>query len=154
MVRSPIVLIAGLLAATAILPLGADAQPRGHDCKAPDTMLQMTACAQAEHEAADRELNTTYRACIQAMRYMADVPGLRISQAELPEFRLRESQRKWLAYRDANCAFYRSHSMGGTMGALNYLSCMTEMTKVRTEELRRAMQVEPEGAEGIVEGVL
>lgn len=151
MARAPARLLAALFGAVLCAPLAADAQPKALDCARATTTLQMTACAQQRYVAADQELNATYRTCVAAMREMGDVPGLRIAKAELPEARLRESQRKWLAYRDANCAFYRSHSMGGTMGSLNYLACMTKMTNDRSAELRSAMQVEPAG-EGIVEG--
>lgn len=158
MARAPARLPAAFLAvflafATLFLltPPAADAQQRALNCNRATTMIQMTQCAQQRYEAADLELNATYKTCVATMRNMGDIPGLRISKAELPEARLRESQRKWLAYRDANCAFYRSHSMGGTMGSLNYLACMTKMTSDRSAELKQAMQVEP-AEEGIVEG--
>ncbi len=47
--------------------------------------------------------------------------------------KLREAERAWIKYRDANCAYYAAGE--GTIARINAAACMRDMTKARAEEL-------------------
>ena len=70
--------------------------------------------------AADAELNRTYQATLDAM------PGA------AAKTRLREAQRAWIAYRDAEVALYAEMGTGG--GGLKITQ--TELTEERTKRLQ------------------
>ena len=50
------------------------------------------------------------------------------------KIQLRDAQRLWIKYRDANCGMYYSFS-GGTMDMLNGAGCELSMTKERADTL-------------------
>jgi uncharacterized protein YecT (DUF1311 family) len=100
-------------------------------CDAPETQIQMMECADADYKAADKALNEAYR------EILAD---LRKSDETQPDWGLeaafRESQRAWLPFRDRQCDWEALFVKGGTMEPLIRLSCLTEMTTRRTEQMR------------------
>ena len=78
-------------------------------------------CIGGEHERQDRRLNVAYRALL------GSLPDKRKAQ-------LRDLQRKWLAFRDANCAFY-DDSGGGQASRLAANECLLRYTALRAAEL-------------------
>jgi len=52
--------------------------------------------------------------------------------------RLREVQRQWIGYRDANCRFHVQAS-GGTLAQLEGGMCVLDMTRERAAELERVL---------------
>lgn len=78
-------------------------------------------CIGAETEQQDARLNTAYKTAMAAFE-----PA---QQAQL-----RDAQRAWIKYRDANCGMYYRLT-GGTMDQINGASCVLEMTKTRATEL-------------------
>lgn len=48
---------------------------------------------------------------------------------------LKQIQRLWLKYREANCKFYASIYSEGTLSPIMYGNCMAKMTKDRADEL-------------------
>ena len=93
------------------------------DCQNPVTTADMSQCAAIDYQKADEELNAVY----QQLRSMLDEPG---------KLLLRDTQRAWIPYRDAECARMADTFRGGTMAGLAHLSCMSEMTSRRSTELR------------------
>lgn len=89
--------------------------------------VEMLDCNAAELKRHDARLNAQYKAALAA-------------HGETQQALLREAQRQWIKYRDANCGFY-AQLTGGTMDRLNSSSCMLEATARRADEL--------EGLEGI-----
>lgn len=85
------------------------------------TTADIVGCAAAEHRLWDAALNRNYQAMMRELR---------------PERQaaLRDVQRKWLAYRDAHCAFLRDPE-GGTITAIEAALCMLGMTASRAQEL-------------------
>ena len=67
------------------------------------TQAAMNAQVRAEFEQADAELNKTYEALL------AKLPDAESKQ------KLKESQRAWLAFRDAEAAFAADQARGGSM---------------------------------------
>jgi uncharacterized protein YecT (DUF1311 family) len=102
------------------------------DCLAHATnQLDMNRCAGADADAADRELNRTYQAILR--RY-----------ADQPLFieRLREAQRAWLKYRDAQIAMKfpispkPDESAQGSVSPMCLGAYKAGLIRRRTQELR------------------
>lgn len=83
--------------------------------------MDMIECITAEYQRQDARLNNTYKAV------MAELPPPRKKQ-------LQNAQRAWIAYRDANCAFYDDPD-GGTLARVNANACMMTATAERAREL-------------------
>jgi uncharacterized protein YecT (DUF1311 family) len=122
--------------AFALLLAAQDPQP---NCTDPQTQTEMNHCAAVDFERADAELNTEYRRSIAAAQ-AADREGAsyRIEGDTRPgeEATLREAQRAWVAFRDANCRLEGYEARGGTMEPMLYSGCLATLTRARTAELR------------------
>ncbi|NBZ88754.1 lysozyme inhibitor LprI family protein [Stagnihabitans tardus] len=119
---------APLLALALILPLPALA-----NCADPVDQVEMTECAGQAYQAADEDLNATYKLAMAAMKaWDADLPKDQRGAEEA----LRKAQRAWLPYRDAVCEnevfFYKDGSIAPLVG----LACLERLTRQRAEELR------------------
>ena len=88
------------------------------------TQAAMNAQVRAEFEQADAELNKTYEALL------AKLPDAESKQ------KLKESQRAWLAFRDAEAAFAGDQVRGGSMAPTIRYATMTELTEQRIKQLR------------------
>jgi uncharacterized protein YecT (DUF1311 family) len=78
-------------------------------------------CAGAETEIQDKRLNTAYQELLKSV-------------AAKRQVQLREAQRRWLAFRKANCDFYADPD-GGTSSSLATSSCFLTATANRAKEL-------------------
>jgi uncharacterized protein YecT (DUF1311 family) len=114
---------AALAALVFIYPPFAAAQ----NCKNPDTQMAMNVCAARDYEREDRRLNQTYRDLI-----------AKLEQGKREK--LREVQRAWLSYRDLNCDFQSDDYQGGTIYSLIQSSCLADMTKQRTKDLKALLE--------------
>jgi len=86
---------------------------------------EMNAAAAKEFQAADRALNKEYNR----------LTGLLDAEARM---KLKEAQRAWIQFRDAEAAFAADQeARGGSMAPLVYESRRAELTKARTKELQR-----------------
>jgi uncharacterized protein YecT (DUF1311 family) len=96
------------------------------DCNRANTQLDLDQCAQANFESADRELNRTYHAAM-------DAAGDEASRTQL-----RDSERAWLTFRDQECARQVGpREGGGSIWPMNLANCLEEKTARRIRELRR-----------------
>ena len=89
--------------------------------KSDGVTVEMLGCIAAETKLQDARLNKVYK----------DV------MAELSEPRkkeLRDAQRAWVKYRDANCNFYNDPD-GGTMASVRSSDCFMMTTASRVKEL-------------------
>ena len=77
-------------------------------------------CVMAQRAHWDKELTVAYQ---EAMK----------SAGADQKTRLREAERAWIKYRDANCAYYLAGE--GTIARINAAACFRDMTKRRAEEL-------------------
>ncbi len=82
----------------------------------------MQACIADERERQDKRLNAAYKALIGAV-------------SEERKTELRSVQRKWIAFRDANCAFYDDPE-GGSAARLASSECFVTQTALRATELQ------------------
>lgn len=81
---------------------------------------EMVDCLMAQHAHWDKQLTIAYQ---QAMKD-ANPTG---------KDKLREAERAWIKYRDANCAYYAAGE--GSIARINEVACLRDMTKARAEEL-------------------
>lgn len=81
----------------------------------------MLNCMFTETEQQDARLNQGYKAAMQALG-----KGLQ------PQ--LRDAQRLWIKFRDADCTMLGSLT-GGTIDSINHSSCILGMTKKRADDL-------------------
>ena len=84
------------------------------------SQAQLSACAATMAQAADQRLNKAYG---EVLRYVDDRDRSRLVAA----------QRAWLAFRDADCAFWRGS--GGTTAPMNQHMCVAARSDERAREL-------------------
>lgn len=123
-----------LLAAACLMTLAAAAaaQPR-LDCSRATSTPEINACVERDLERADRALNEAYRAMT------ARIDGSDNPSSVRAEWRkaLQDSQRKWIAFRDADCdGAVAFEWYGGTGATAAVLGCKQQKTEARTKELR------------------
>jgi uncharacterized protein YecT (DUF1311 family) len=94
---------------------------------------ELNQCSERAWQAADVKLNAAYAKAIASIRKSdGDTPFDRDSW----EKALRDSQRAWVAFRDADCkGLIPMQWTGGTGTTSAVLWCMTTKTEVRTKEL-------------------
>jgi uncharacterized protein YecT (DUF1311 family) len=88
------------------------------------TKIEMDSQASAEFERADAELNKTYNALL-----------ARLPDAESKQ-KLQDSERAWIAFRDAEASFAADPMRGGTAAPVLRLTSMTESTEQRIKQLK------------------
>ena len=87
------------------------------------TQFEMNQCAGKAFRTADATMNQVYRKLVS----MLD---------EGEKAQLKEAQVAWLKYRDTNCEFVADQYKGGSIRPLIQATCLTDMTKARTTELK------------------
>ena len=122
----PIIAVALLLIAAAGFTSG-QRKKNPDPCANPQTQFEMNQCAARDYRAADAVLNQTYQ------RLVAMLNDEEKSQ-------LKTAQTAWLEYRDSNCEFVGDEFKGGSMRPLIYASCLADMTRKRTIELRNQIK--------------
>ncbi len=95
-------------------------------CDAEATQLEANDCAAREFKAADAALNAVYRQIVARLS----------SETEARQL-LTAAQRAWVVFRDAECKFSASGVQGGSIQPMIFSMCQTDVTKARTEALRR-----------------
>lgn len=100
---------------------------------------QMMDCAVERHDQADKALNAAYSAVMTALRER-EAKGYSGEDWRGSAEALREAQRAWIKYRDANCdwvgSFFGEASLDGPRVVLG---CKTELTSARTKEIKSTM---------------
>lgn len=92
------------------------------------TQAAMNAQARADFARADADLNKTYEALLK-----------RLPDAE-SKTKLKESQRAWLVFRDAEAAFAGDQARGGSMAPTIRYATMTELTQQRIKQLKSHLE--------------
>lgn len=111
------------------------------DCTEAMSTVEMNACAGAEFEKADAELNRVYKLAIASIPEMAtdEQPFDKVSWEES----LRASQRAWIAFRDAECEDHvEKFWAGGSGRTVEIVGCKTEKTEQRTKDLKQRYEIE------------
>ena len=100
----------------------------------PGSDAQLERLARASHEKSEKLLNSAWKEAVNRLQ-AADRDAARTSPRTTSTDKLRDAQRKWIAFRAAECAVYDDLT-GGTADRLAYLGCMETMAKARTIELQ------------------
>lgn len=118
-----------------ILPILLLASEPAIDCANAMTQTDMNICSYRDFQSADRAMNEAWGKAAAAAK-AAD------RQGRGGNFnRLLDAQRKWLAYRDAQCfAENGPREESGTIWPLQQNGCLTELTEARTKQLRAVVE--------------
>lgn len=101
-------------------------------CADATAQVELNACIYAEFEAADAALNEVWPQAMALMKEIdADLPKAEQGAAD----QLRESQRAWITFRDANCAAEAYMMQGGSAQPMVLYGCMARLTEARTADL-------------------
>lgn len=101
--------------------------PDGDACNQKDNTLEIVDCIEVRTKVWDGRLNQAYKALTTMLRD----PSMKAQIAPL-----KDAQKAWIKYRDANCAFYAAGQ--GTITQIETASCMRDMTQARAIELQSA----------------
>jgi uncharacterized protein YecT (DUF1311 family) len=129
-----------LLAVAALLcsaPLAAsqDGEP-DVDCANAMTQMEMNICAHRDYEAADTDLNTAYKKSMASARDMDEEFKETSEHLVGAVDALKRAQRAWIGYRDGQCELAGFEARGGSMEPMLVSSCLADLTRKRTEELK------------------
>lgn len=97
---------------------------RAADCYDSPVQADLNACAGADFAKADAALNAAYK--IVHDRLSAD-----------GQTRLRDAERAWIAFRDAECNFRSSGDDGGSAAVMIDVQCQAYLTNQRAEDLNK-----------------
>ena len=112
------------IVATALL-LGAPAIAQARDCATAVTQADLDACAGDAFAHADSALNVTYKTIV-----------ARLAGADATR-KLLVAAQSWVGFRDQECEFEASGSIGGSIHPMIVTACKTTLTRARTEALRQ-----------------
>jgi uncharacterized protein YecT (DUF1311 family) len=92
------------------------------DCSAARSQAALSACAGAGAAQADKALNDEYL-------------SLENSLSPNGRSRLRDAERAWVRFRDAECTLRSNGADGGSVAPMIAASCSEDLTRRRTSEL-------------------
>jgi uncharacterized protein YecT (DUF1311 family) len=103
------------------------------DCSDPSSTVEMNFCSDKAFQEADAKLNAVYK---KVLAHIAEADLEKPYDRESWEKAMRESQRAWVAFRDADCkGAVPMEWSGGSGTSAAVTGCMTEKTDARTKEL-------------------
>ncbi|MDQ0586040.1 lysozyme inhibitor LprI family protein [Variovorax paradoxus] len=89
---------------------------------------QLTACAAADLKQANARLNQLYREM--QTRLSGDQRTVKL---------LVDAQKKWLGFRDAECALQTVRTTGGSIQSMNVASCLAALTQSRAKDFENLL---------------
>ena len=125
-----------MIAALALALLAAGQPADTLNCDDTRSQAEMNACAARDFETADRELNLVWRESIANARDLDREMDANADGRASYEATLRDAQRAWLAFRDAQCAWEGYEARGGSMESMLYEMCRANLTRERSAQLR------------------
>ncbi len=113
--------------ATLILaaPLLAGAARAADDCANAQDQATMNECAGKDFDKADKALNDAYRQINARLKDDAATRKLLV-----------DAQKSWVAFRDSECTFQSSASIGGSIYPMLVASCRAGLTNDRVKQLK------------------
>ena len=138
-IKNALFTLAVLLSLAACAARADDAAP-AIDCSKAMATVELNFCAEKELDKADAALNAVYK---QVLAFITKNGSDKPYDSKSWEAALRDSQRAWVAFRDADCNGLIPMSWtGGTATSGAVLGCMSEKSKVRTKELESLYELE------------
>jgi uncharacterized protein YecT (DUF1311 family) len=132
--------VAALGVGMAVAPVHAQTKAPAVDCSKAMATAELNFCADQELGREDAALNAVYRKVLTKIA-VSEQP--KPYDAKAWEKALRESQRAWVLWRDADCKGLVPFALtGGTATAGEVLGCMSSKTKNRAADLRARFDVE------------
>jgi uncharacterized protein YecT (DUF1311 family) len=117
------VIMRRMVLSACLVIIAAASTARAQECDRDDDSQQMmNICAAADHAAADATLNKTYQDIVG----QGDAKTNKLLQA---------AQRAWIAFRDAECDYSTSDSVGGSIHPMELSQCLTRLTNDRIKQL-------------------
>ncbi|MCM2972194.1 lysozyme inhibitor LprI family protein [Larsenimonas suaedae] len=104
--------------------------PAQTECHDAQTQTAMNQCAAEALQNAEHRLTTTYQSLKDALGSAAERAALETAQ------------RRWTAYRDAECQFQGAPSAGGSIHTLVVAQCKTALSDARQQTLKGYSQCE------------
>jgi uncharacterized protein YecT (DUF1311 family) len=105
------------------------------DCEAAtQSNPEYKACVARAADRADAALNQAYKTLQDKIRAAAKEMG---QEPEVQLDDLKDTQKQWIAYRDANCALEDNLAFGGTAIGGNYSSCLCALSYERINDFAR-----------------
>ena len=112
------------------------------DCVDPQTQKEMAYCAGVDYDEADAALNKLWPEIVAAAKsndeYVAEMARERGVPTTVEA--LRNAQRAWITFRDAQCAYEAYEVFGGTMQPMVGSLCLARLTRERIEVLSQALE--------------
>lgn len=105
-----------------VIAFSTQAMAQDLDCTNPSNTYEIGKCLSDQMEVADNELNIIYS-------------QVRADQDEKGSLLLRDAQRAWIKFRDAECNRVSDAARGGTLAGTLHISCKLEHTLTRTTAL-------------------
>lgn len=103
------------------------------DCTDASTTVEMNFCSDKDFKAADAKLNAVYQ---KVLAQIATSGLEKPYDSQSWEAAMREAQRAWVAFRDADCKGVVPMEWSGGTGTSSAVSgCMTQKTEERIKEL-------------------
>lgn len=103
------------------------------DCANAMAQVELTYCAEQDWLAADEGLNAAYK---QARQMMREIDAWLPAAQQGAEAQLRDAQRAWITFRDANCAAEGYQFHGGSAEQMVIYGCRARLTEARTTDLQ------------------
>jgi uncharacterized protein YecT (DUF1311 family) len=100
-------------------------------CQTLSSTIENNACAKQKFEAQDSILNSAYNRLLSELP-AENSPGV---GGNSPRKLLIVAQRKWVAFRDADCSAQEKVFQNGSVRTVTYLDCLREHTEQRIKEL-------------------
>lgn len=120
-----------VLLIASLMPLSCFAEPA---LEAKQSFQQAVEDAQYDYEEADASVTDTFRFIVQKVN-AGDYEDYMVPISVLDES-LMDSQNTWKEYRGAHCYGVQALMSGGTSRTVDYLECLTELSKQREQQLR------------------
>jgi uncharacterized protein YecT (DUF1311 family) len=125
-------------------PVAEGAQPT--PCASAMTQAELNKCSGEEFLKAGEHLTAVYKNLLQMLQQAADAATKQkdetlTKQAETAIQKLRAAQIAWGQYRALHCDAVKQQFEGGTIGPLEWATCMTEAANHRIAELKSGYEI-------------
>ncbi len=113
------------VASLAFVSAGLSGAAAQENCADPQTQTDMTICAVKKYEQADGELNAAYKEITKRLKDDPETGKLLVA-----------AEKAWMGFRDAECTFANSATVGGSIHPMLVAQCREAITRKRVDDLK------------------